>query len=130
MLLLLFAVLTALSACATTPESESAASAPPTASVETYLPSEVRTIFQRSCQSCHGPDNQGLAGIAPDILQGSNRSAENWIKYFNESSDAAVRSHPGARLPSTIWMNPDEIKTVATFLANRNNQPPAPAEAP
>ncbi|HMY75340.1 MAG TPA: hypothetical protein PLQ88_26205, partial [Blastocatellia bacterium] len=101
-LLTLFVALTALAACTATPERESVSSAPPMASVETFLPSEVRNIFQRSCQSCHGPDNQGLAGIAPGILQRSNRNAEDWMKYFNESPneslDAATRSHPGGRL--------------------------------
>ena len=122
--LMMFVLLpAALAGCATTSERESAASAA-SASVETFLPSEVRTVFQRSCQTCHGPDGKGIAGVAPGIPRASNRSAEDWIKYFSETPGASpnetLRLHPGARLPSTIWMNPDEIKTVATFLASRN----------
>lgn len=105
-----------------------------TASVETFLPSEVRTIFQRSCESCHGPDSKGIAGVAPSILQRSKRSAEEWAKYFSDlpgtSPVESKSAHPGARLPSTIWMNPDEIKAVAGFLANLNGQSSAPAETP
>lgn len=126
--------LAALGACAASSERETASPSPPTASVETFLPSEVRTIFQRSCESCHGPDSKGIAGIAPSILRRSERSAEEWTKYFGEIPGASPNEskglHPGARLPSTIWMNPDEIKAVARFLANLNGQVSPPAETP
>lgn len=120
----LFIALAALAACAATPEHQSAASTA-SAGVEPFLPSEVRAVFQRSCQTCHGPDGKGITGVAPGIPRASNRSAEDWIKYFSETPGASTNEipglHPGARLPSTIWMNPDEIKAVATFLANQRN---------
>jgi mono/diheme cytochrome c family protein len=126
--------LVALGACAATSERETASPAKQTASVETFLPSEVRIIFRRSCESCHGPDSKGIAGVAPSILRPSERSAEEWIKYFSEIPGASPNEskslHPGARLPSTIWMNPDEVKAVAGFLAKLNGQSSTPAETP
>ncbi len=126
--------LAALGACAAEPERETLSPTTQTASVETFLPSEVRTIFQRSCESCHGPDSKGIAGIAPSILRRSERSAEAWAKYFSDLPgtlpNESKRAHPGARLPSAIWMNPDEINAVAAFLANLNGQGSTPAETP
>lgn len=128
------AFLALLGACTAEPEREAASHPAQAVSVETFLPSEVRTIFRRSCDSCHGPDSKGIAGVAPSMLRPSNRTAEEWIKYFSEipggSPNESKSLHPGGRLPSTIWMNPDEIKTVAGFLANRNGQVSAPAETP
>ncbi len=132
--MILLTFLAALGACAATSEHETASPSTQTASVETFLPSEVRTIFQRSCESCHAPDGKGIAGIAPSILRPSERNAEQWTKYFSEIPGASANEskslHPGARLPSTIWMNPDEIKAVARFLANLNGQVSPPAETP
>ena len=126
--------LTVLGACAVNSERETASPPAQTASVETFLPSEVRTIFRRSCESCHGPDSKGIVGVAPSILRRSERSLEEWTKYFSEipaaSPNESKSLHPGARMPSTIWMNPDEIKAVAGFLARLNGQVSVPAETP
>jgi mono/diheme cytochrome c family protein len=132
MALVLF--LASLGACTAAPEPETTSRPAQAASVETFLPSEVRTIFRRSCESCHGPDSKGIAGVAPSLLRRSERNAEEWIKYFSEAPGAPASqsksAHPGALLPSTIWMNTDEIKMVAGYLASRNGQASPPAETP
>jgi mono/diheme cytochrome c family protein len=132
MALVLF--LASLGACAAAPEPEATSRPAQTVSVETFLPSEVRTIFRRSCESCHGPDSKGIAGVAPSLLRRSERSTEEWIRYFSEIPGAPTsqskRPHPGALLPSTIWMTTDEIKMVAVYLANRNGQASPSGETP
>lgn len=119
-----------LGACAAEPEREARSSATPSVSVETFMPDNIRSIFRRSCESCHGYDGHGIAGIAPNMLSRSERSAEEWVKYFSDLTNGTKSLHPGAQAPSAIWMNQDEIKAVAAFLADLNGRSAAPAETP
>jgi len=117
---------TALAACTARSEPEIAPPPASVASVETFLPDGVRVIFKRSCESCHGYDGRGIAGIAPDMLRSFGHKAEEWEKYFINPQGA----HPGAQMPSTVWMSQDEIKTFASFLASLNARDAAPVETP
>jgi mono/diheme cytochrome c family protein len=117
--------LAAFGACAVAPKREAAPKPASVASVEIFLPDSVRAVFKRSCESCHGYDGHGIAGIAPDMLRSFGHKAEEWEAYFVNPQSV----HPGAQMPSTVWMNQDEIKAVATFLANLPN-PSDRASAP
>ena len=114
LILVCFAV---FGACRVEPEREATPAPASIASVEPFLPESVRNIFKRSCESCHGYDGRGIAGIAPDMLRSFGHKAEEWERYFINSQS----THPGAQMPSTVWMSQDEIKTVAAFLANLPN---------
>lgn len=112
-------------ACTVNPEHEPLSPPPASVvSVETFPPDSVRAIFKRSCESCHGYDGRGIAGIAPDMLRTFGHKAEEWESYFINSKGL----HPGAQMPSTIWMSQDEIKAVANFLANLNERAAVVAE--
>ena len=111
LLILILFCFAIVGACTVQPEREAAPEATSVASLEPFLPESMRTIFKRSCESCHGYDGHGIAGIAPDMLRSFGHQAEEWEHYFQTN-------HPGAQMPSTVWMSQDEIKTVAAFLAN------------
>jgi len=125
-LILIVCFFAAFVACKAEPKREAASAPTSVASLETYLPESVRTIFKRSCESCHGYDGHGIAGVAPDMLRTFGRKPEEWENYFVNPQSL----HPGAQMPSTVWMSQDEIKTVAAFLANLTNRNSMPAEAP
>jgi len=107
----------AFGACAVAPAREVTTAPSSVASIETFLPDSVRTIFKRSCESCHGYDGHGIAGVAPDMLRSFGRKPEEWETYFISPQSA----HPGAQMPSTVWMSQDEVKMVSAFLANLPN---------
>ena len=90
------------------------------ASVEGFMSEPLRTVFRRSCESCHGIDGQGIAGIAPDLRRSKSRSPEEWEAYLRHPGD----SHPVAQMPP-VWLDQDEIKIVAAYLADlsRENKP-------
>jgi len=115
--LLIIFCFAAFGACTVAPEREAAPKPATVASVETFLPDSVRVVFKRSCESCHGYDGHGIAGIAPDMLRSFGHKQEEWEAYFVNPQSV----HPGAQMPSTVWMNHDEIKAVAAFLANLPN---------
>ena len=87
------------------------------ASVEGFMSEPLRTVFRRSCESCHGIDGQGIAGIAPDLRRSKSRSPEEWEAYLRTSSD----SHPVAQTPP-VWLDEDEIKIVAAYLADLSSE--------
>lgn len=87
-----------------------------TTSVEAFMPERIRVIFKRSCESCHGIDGQGIAGIAPALRCGSRRSIDEWGRYLRESRHA----HPVAQEPP-IWLDPDEVDAAAEYLAVINH---------
>lgn len=129
-LMFIVSFLICLSACAPNSDPPAASSPNSIASLELFPPENVRQIFKRSCESCHGYDGRGISGIAPDMLRPSNRTAEQWAKYFSSSTNEPRGQHPGGQMPSAVWMNQGEINTVAAYLAQLNGQVPAPAEAP
>jgi mono/diheme cytochrome c family protein len=86
---------------------------------EDFMPERIRTVYVRSCASCHGPDGHGITAVAPDLYRAKARSREEWEKYLRESNDA----HPvGYQAP--LWLDPDELKDMAEYLesAPRRNQ--------
>ncbi|MEP7339697.1 MAG: cytochrome c [Acidobacteriota bacterium] len=124
-LILILCCFAAFAACRTEPEREAPSAPTSVASVETFLPESMRTIFKRSCESCHGYDGRGITGVAPDMLHSFGRKPEEWENYFVNPQSL----HPGAQMPSTVWMSQDEIKSVSAFLAklpdpnNRDSTP-------
>jgi mono/diheme cytochrome c family protein len=85
-------------------------------SVEAFMPERMRLIFKRSCESCHGIDGQGISGIAPALRRDNHRSMDEWGRYLRESRDA----HPVSQGPP-LWLDDDEIKAVAEYLAVINH---------
>jgi len=81
-------------------------------SVETFMPERVRIAVKRSCESCHGIDGHGIAGVAPALDRAIQRSPAEWGKYLRQSRHA----HPVSQAPP-LWLDEDEIKAVAEFLA-------------
>jgi mono/diheme cytochrome c family protein len=86
------------------------------ASVEAFMPERMRLIFKRSCESCHGIDGRGIAGIAPALRRDNHRSMDEWGRYLRESHKA----HPVSQGPP-LWLDDDEIKAVAEYLAIINH---------
>jgi mono/diheme cytochrome c family protein len=82
-----------------------------TAGVEPHMPGDVRAIFNRSCNSCHGPDGRGIAAVAPDLHRSKSRSAEEWEKYLRDSRDAHPKGYP-----PPLWLTADEMKWMADYL--------------
>lgn len=78
---------------------------------EDFMPEQVRVVFSRSCQSCHGPDGRGIAAIAPGLHRAGHRDAAEWDKYLRNSRDAHPVGHP-----PPLWLDADEIKAMATYL--------------
>ncbi|MBO0722807.1 MAG: cytochrome c [Blastocatellia bacterium] len=85
-----------------------------TASIEAFMPERVRIAVKRSCESCHGIDGHGIAGVAPALDRAIHRTLGGWGKYLRESSH-----HPVSQAPP-IWLDDDEIKAVAEYLAQIN----------
>ena len=83
--------------------------APP--SIEPLIPVAVAHAFERSCQSCHGPEGHGIAAIAPDLRKVTTRTAEQWKQYLTST-------HQGATVPPPTWLNADEINAVANYLVS------------
>jgi mono/diheme cytochrome c family protein len=81
-------------------------------SIEAFMPERMRLIFKRSCQSCHGIDGQGIAGIAPALRRDNRRSIDEWGRYLREPHKA----HPVSQGPP-LWLDDDEIEAVAEYLA-------------
>ncbi|SFR81167.1 Cytochrome c553 [Marinobacter daqiaonensis] len=73
-----------------------------------------------SCQSCHGPDNQGVGTVFPGIAG----QHAGYIVAQLEAWQAGERTNDPQDLMGTIArrMNDDDIRAVAAWLAN---QPPA-----
>lgn len=88
---------------------------PETASIEAFMPERVRIAVKRSCESCHGIDGHGIAGVAPALDRAIQRTLADWGKYLRESS----RAHPVSQAPP-LWLDDDEIKAVAEYLAQIN----------
>jgi mono/diheme cytochrome c family protein len=85
-------------------------------SVEAFMPERMRLIFKRSCESCHGIDGQGIAGVAPGLRSSNRRTIDEWGRYLREPHNA----HPVSQRPP-LWLDDDEIRTVAEYLALTNN---------
>jgi mono/diheme cytochrome c family protein len=85
-------------------------------SIEAFMPERMRLIFKRSCESCHGIDGQGITGIAPAMRRDNHRSMDDWGRYLRESHHV----HPISQGPP-LWLDDDEIKAVAEYLAIINN---------
>jgi cytochrome c553 len=81
------------------------------ASVEAFMPERVRSAIKRCCESCHGIDGHGIAGIAPALARDVHRSLDEWGKFLRESSYV----HPVSQAPP-LWLDDDEIKAVAAYL--------------
>lgn len=86
---------------------------------EDFMPERIRTVYVRSCASCHGPDGHGIKAIAPDLYRAKHRGADEWEKYLRDSKDA----HPVAQ-PPPLWLDADEMKEMAEYLEliTRRNQ--------
>jgi len=86
---------------------------------EDFMPERIRTVYVRSCASCHGPDGHGITAVAPDLYRAKYRSAEEWEKYLRDSGEA----HPVGNQPP-LWLDPDEMKEMAEYLESvtRRNQ--------
>jgi mono/diheme cytochrome c family protein len=103
-------------ACTSAPADDGSASGATTThlaalSVEPVLPPAVSRIFDRSCKSCHGPDGRGLTAIAPDLRHAAPREAAAWEQYLSGS-------HPGSQMPPPTWLDADEAKLIAAYLAD------------
>lgn len=83
-----------------------------TVSIEPLMSEPVRQVFIRSCESCHGPNGQGIAGVAPDLRRIAPRSVPEWDRYLRESK----RVHP-VNSPAPLWLTADEIRVMAVYLA-------------
>jgi cytochrome c553 len=117
-LILLLVLFCSLGACLNDPtKTEEAGISLQVGSVETFMPEKVRIAIKRSCESCHGIDGHGLAGIAPALARGIHRSLDEWRKYLRESSHA----HPVSQAPP-LWLDEEEIKAVAAYLEIINQQ--------
>ncbi len=81
-------------------------------SIEPLMPELVRQVFIRSCESCHGPNGQGLAGVAPDLRRIALRPAPEWERYLRESKPV----HP-VNSPAPLWLTADEMRVMAGYLA-------------
>ena len=80
-------------------------------SIEPLMPERVREIFTRSCQSCHGPQGNGITGVAPDLRRIPSRKSEEWGRYLRVSGKA----HP-VDSPPPLWLTADEIDVMAQYL--------------
>jgi mono/diheme cytochrome c family protein len=85
-------------------------------SAEAFMPERMRLIFKRSCESCHGIDGRGIAGIAPPLQRDDHRSMDEWGRYLREPHNA----HPVSHGPP-LWLDDDEIRAVAEYLAAINH---------
>lgn len=85
---------------------------PQTGSLQPVMPEQVRVVYRRSCESCHGIDARGITGIAPPLVGSKKRTAEEWDKYLR----APGTVHPAGNMPP-VWMLDDEIKLMAEYLA-------------
>ncbi len=73
-----------------------------------------RTIYEGSCQVCHGPDLKGDRGPAIDDA----------VKRLGaDAAQSIVRSGKGA-MPGFPTMNADAIKDVVAFLEKSDQAPP------
>jgi hypothetical protein len=81
-------------------------------SVEGFMPERVWIIFKRSCESCHGFNGRGIAGVAPDLKQGRSRTEAQWSDYLRNSKNI----HPVTQLPP-VWLDTDEIIAMSAYLA-------------
>jgi mono/diheme cytochrome c family protein len=125
-LLLIVVLLVCLSsACRSKRTSETSDEASAGNSIETFMPTHVRNIFRRSCETCHGPDGRGITGVAPDIQRAQARSFEAWAQYLRDPH----RAHPGATTPP-VWLSEEETKAIAEFLARSNSNDAAPVATP
>ena len=95
-------------------------------SAEPFMSEAVSRIFNRSCQSCHGPDGHGITAVAPDLRRARPRSVERWRQYLG-GSPAEPGKHPGAQMPPPTWLNADEIAVIANFLSDLSATRAAPA---
>jgi len=84
------------------------------------MPEKVRDIYNRSCQSCHGIDGRGIAGIAPDLAKANRRSVEDWVRYLQSPQ----RAHPVSQHPP-LWPDREEVRMLAEFLTTipKNDHP-------
>ncbi len=76
-----------------------------------------RTTYEKRCQSCHGPDGMGSAGVAP-ALAGSKRLE---LDAFRQ----VVASGRGD-MPAFTDLEPPAIVAVHAFLSGAAGTPPPP----
>src|SRR5215510_11416810 len=84
---------------------------------EDFMPERTRTIYVRSCASCHGPDGHGITAVAPDLYRAKHRDAEEWEKYLRDSGDA----HP-VGYPPPLWLDPEEMKVMSEYLESATSR--------
>ena len=82
-------------------------------SIDGFMPEQVRAIYRRSCQSCHGLDGRGIVGVAPDLKRVRYRGAAEWERYLRNPQSA----HPVSRKPP-VWLDDDEMKIMAEYLSS------------
>lgn len=117
LLLPLICVVSLITACRGDASQDSAlARVPRQASVDGYMPANVRAAFRRSCASCHGIDARGIRSVAPNLKNSKQRSPEQWEVYLRSTTTYA---HPSLNQPP-LWLNDDEVKAFAVYLSRLN----------
>lgn len=83
---------------------------------EPLMPPEVRSVFARSCASCHGPDGRGIIGVAPDLSRVERREVDQWVTFLRQPGTTTASPHP-FRSPPPVWLTEEELWSMARWLA-------------
>jgi mono/diheme cytochrome c family protein len=72
------------------------------------------------CQTCHGPDAKGLAGLAPDLTDTTWINTDgSWegIATIVQSGVPQPKQHPAPMLPmGGANLTPDQIRAVSAYV--------------
>ena len=72
------------------------------------------------CQTCHGPDGKGLAGLAPDLTDTTWINTDGtWqgIATIVQSGVPQPKQHPAPMLPmGGASLTPDQIRAVSAYV--------------
>ena len=78
------------------------------------MPERVQTAFERNCKSCHGPEGNGIKGVAPDLRIAKQKSLPEWIVYLKDPKG----THSTTRIPAMASLEDSDFEALGAYLAD------------
>lgn len=77
-----------------------------------------RTIFNSSCKTCHGPNGEGQAGVAPPLIHKIYEPNHHGDEAFQRAVAQGVRSHHWrfGNMPPIEGLTRGDVKMILSYI--------------
>lgn len=79
-------------------------------------------LFEVRCSSCHGPNGEGVVGVAPELIDAGAAAADFYLSTgrmpLANAQDQPIRHRPA--------YPPDQIRAMVAYVASLDNGPAIP----